>query len=123
MLSRCGTVIATDREQSIIKVDSERCDNCVGLCIRFGVPDEVASDQRFEVGQRVRVMASSSVLTLASSAIFGLPVLCFLFTYLLTAEISIAIASFCVGLVAGFAACRRKLMGDRLKLHIELQDS
>ena len=123
MLSRCGTVIATDRGQSIIKVDQERCDNCVGLCIRFGVPDEFASEELFELGQRVRVVASSKMLTYASCTVFGLPVVCFLLAYLMSNQLASASVGFCIGLLVGLAVCRMKFIRSRLTMQVELQDS
>ena len=122
MLSRCGTVIATDRSQSIVKVDSERCDNCVGLCVRFGVPDEVVSDESFDVGQRVMVMMSPSALTYASLAVFGLPLLLFVSTYLMTSSVLVATGAFGVGLVSGVGICRSNALRSRLVLHFELRE-
>ena len=74
MLFGCGTVIATDRERSLIKLVSEPCDGCPGTCRRFGGKDiEIWLDNSLRIGTRVEIETSPAALLLGTSVTLGLP--------------------------------------------------
>lgn len=72
-LRTCGTVVRREEDRVIVRIEQERCVNCIG-CIRLSFPKDVSAIGDHAVGERVSVQTSTLQLSLASLVVFGLPI-------------------------------------------------
>ena len=117
-LSACGTVIEQSDDRILVRVEVERCENCIG-CVKFNHPKQISAQGNFPIGDRVRIQTSAVQLAVVSMLVFGFPVLAVLLT-LFMLESMVAIAVVLMGsFFFVFCGLRYFPLQNMLKVHAE----
>ena len=117
-LRSCGTVVAKERDHVIVRIEQDRCANCVG-CVRFSFPKKISAIGTQAIGERVAVRSSAVQLALASLLAFGLPISAFSFVVWVSSSIWVVLVTLPLSITTVYAVMRFTRLRNFLKVYAE----
>ncbi|MCY4130871.1 MAG: SoxR reducing system RseC family protein [Gammaproteobacteria bacterium] len=117
-LRSCGTVVAKENDHVIVRIEQERCANCVG-CVRFSYPKKISAIGTQAIGERVAVRSSAMQLALASLLAFGLPISTFSLAVWVSSSIWIVLVMLALSITTVYAVMLFAPLGNFLKVYAE----
>lgn len=98
-LATCGIVVARETEYVHVRVETERCENCIG-CIKFNGSRTIRALGTHDIGEKVVVETSTTQLVIASAIVLGIPILVLITTLLSSDSLWHSLSAFGFSLLA-----------------------
>ena len=119
-LETCGTVVEQQDDRVIVRVERTVCDDCSGQCIKFRFPGKLGAIGRQRVGSRVRVSASAAQVALASSVVFGVPLITLLLLGVFAMSNFVIFAGLLLSLLLVYGATRPLIFRRLMQIHAKI---